>query len=60
MLITKHCKGCKCSTCRWQGTDTCLIARDPPCSACEGRHRVAWKYIEKYYDCEDYERRVSE
>lgn len=52
--LSKWCSGCKCSTCRWQGTDNCLHDQNSPCSSCLGRKsRTAW-YIEKYYQCEGY------
>lgn len=60
MILTKHCRGCKCSTCRWQGTDNCLHDTNQPCSTCEGSHRKAWKFIERFYDCKGYERKMSD
>jgi hypothetical protein len=52
MKLSKHCEGCKCSTCRWQGTDNCLQDRTPPCSSC---HKGSLKDTTQIKSCEGHE-----
>lgn len=60
MLLTKFCKGCRCASCRWQGTDNCAKDTDPPCSRCHGSGRVidpygnwaCYRYIDASFQCD--------
>ena len=62
MELTKFCKGCRCSTCRWQGTDNCAKDENPPCSKCHGSgrsidqygNRYCYKFIDQSYACGAY------
>ena len=59
MYLTKHCSGCKCASCRWQGTDNCLHDYESWCDVCEGRPMArADRYIAKSWGCRGYERKV--
>ena len=49
--LSKWCSGCKCSTCRWQGTDNCLQDRDKPCNSCLGIKAAVPVHIPIAYGC---------
>lgn len=59
MILTKHCRGCKCSVCRWQGTDNCLHDVNPYCSRCGGKWGTADRYIALSWECVGFERRQT-
>lgn len=41
MHFSKHCKGCRCVNCRWQGGDNCPYGY---CWKCDGQRDVAYQY----------------
>lgn len=51
MLVSKNCRGCKCSICRWQGTDNCYKDTNDPCSRCEGKKSKVDAYVAKSWEC---------
>ena len=60
MELTKNCRGCKCATCRWQGTDNCLHDYECWCDVCQGRPvERADRYIAKSWVCRVYESRQT-
>ena len=57
MEITKGCKGCRCSKCRWQGTDNCLYDRESRCWHCDGKKTNVPFYAPRSFECRGYEKR---
>ena len=58
MKLSKWCQGCKCASCRWQGTDNCLHDRDKPCRSCNGVKQCVAVYIPVAYGCKGYEKLI--
>ena len=55
MELTKRCKGCRCSRCRWQGTDNCPFKY---CCECDGRKENVTTYMGKTYLCRYYDKKA--
>ena len=60
MELTKHCKWCRCSTCKYQGTDNCLHDSEARCFHCDGVKSNTLIYKEKSTDCKGYIKRREE
>ena len=58
MKLSKWCQGCKCASCRWQGTDNCLHDRNKPCRSCNGVKQCVAVYIPIAYGCKGYEKQI--
>jgi len=54
MILTRHCNGCVCFLCRWQGTDNCLYANNSFCDACRGKNDRGDCYYVKAWDCDGF------
>ena len=57
--LSKCCSACKCSPCRWQGTDNCLHDRDKPCNSCHGMKAAVPVHIPIAYGCKGYEKEIK-
>ena len=53
--LSKWCSGCRCSTCRWRGTDNCLHDRNKLCNMCHGNKKIVAVFMREAQMCKGYE-----